>query len=71
MPYGRPKTQSPKAELVHIRLSAIEKEAFKEAAEMAGIGLSTWIRERLRLAAVREHEEAGSIPAFVRRPRQD
>jgi hypothetical protein len=66
---GRPKDRALKAELVHIRLTEAEKIGFREAAELAGIGLSTWIRERLRQAAIREHEEAGRIPAFLHRQR--
>ena len=50
-----------RSETVKIRLTLEEKEGFKRAAELAGIPLSNWIRERLRRVATRELEEA-SIP---------
>lgn len=62
---GRPKARTPKAELVHIRLSDMEKRGFQEAAELAGIGLSAWIRERLRSAAIGELEKAGRKVPFI------
>lgn len=65
MKKGRPLAKAPKAELVHIRLSGLEKRGFREAAELAGIGLSTWIRERLRQAAIRELEGAGRKVPFI------
>jgi hypothetical protein len=58
-----------KEKVVIIRLSDAEKAGFREAAELAGIGLSTWIRERLRHAAIRELEQAGSIAPFIKRAR--
>lgn len=69
---GRPKktAESAKTEVVEFRVGVAEKMAFEEAAEMAGIGLSTWVRERLRRASIRELEEAGRIAAFLR-PRLD
>lgn len=62
-PKGTPGTK--KAESIEIRVTTGEKEAFREAASMAGIGLSTWIRERLRLTAIRELEAAGRRVRFV------
>jgi hypothetical protein len=53
--------------MVLIRLAPAEKQAFKRAAEIAGIGVSTWMRERLRLAAIRELESVGERAAFVPR----
>jgi len=41
-----------------LRLRQAEKQAFSKAAEVAGVPLSSWIRERLRRAAIRELEEA-------------
>jgi hypothetical protein len=41
--------------------------AFRDAADIAGIGLTTWMRERLRRVAVKELEEAGLIAAFLER----
>ena len=58
-----------KSELIQIRLEPEEKLAFQEAADLAGIALSAWIRERLRKEARRELEDAGrQIPFLKRRP---
>lgn len=54
-----------KTESVLIRVSGEEKEAFGLSASLAGISLSSWIRERLRLAAIRELEAAGKRVPFV------
>ena len=54
---------------VEVRMQPDEKRAFQEAAGIAGIGLSSWIRERLRRAAIRELEEmARPIPFFSAPP---
>lgn len=55
-----------KTTTLQIRLGPEEKQAFEEAAEIAGIGLSGWVRERLRAAAIRELEGVGRSAAFVR-----
>ena len=62
---ARPKTSTPKDKTLEIRVTESEREAFFTASELAGIGLSTWVRERLRLAAIRELEAAGRRVAFV------
>jgi hypothetical protein len=50
-------------EALLIRLSRNEKRGFGDAAKLAGIGVSAWARERLRLAAIRELEAgARQIP---------
>ncbi len=49
-----------------MRLGISEKEAFREAAELAGIPLSAWVRERLRQVAVRELKNAARPVAFLR-----
>jgi hypothetical protein len=54
-----------KSELMQIRVSVAEKEAFLDAARIAGIPLSAWIRERLRWAATRELESADKRIAFL------
>jgi uncharacterized protein (DUF1778 family) len=54
-----------KTETVQIRLSAAEKRSFEDAARIAGVSLSAWIRERLRRAARRDLEEAGHPIAFL------
>jgi len=53
-----------KTELIKARATGPEKSAFQEAAELAGLPLSAWIRERLRKAAAAELEEAGQQIAF-------
>lgn len=55
----------PKTELIKIRVSQEEKQGFEEAADLAGISLSAWSRERLRLGAIRELESAGRLVPFV------
>jgi hypothetical protein len=60
-------TRERKEKVVIIRLSEAEKQGFREASDVAGVGLSTWIRERLRHAAIRELEQAGRIAPFIKR----
>jgi hypothetical protein len=55
----------PKSEILQIRISGAEKEGFELAAALAGISLSSWVRERLRLTAIRELEGAGRRVPFV------
>jgi hypothetical protein len=45
-------------------LDAEEKQAFRDAADVAGLALSTWVRERL--VASKELEEAGKQEAFMK-----
>lgn len=54
-----------KNEVLQIRISDSEKEGFELAAALAGISLSSWVRERLRLTAIRELEGAGRRVPFV------
>ena len=54
-----------KAQVLQIRLTNREKQGFQAAAKLAGIPLSSWVRERLRLAAIRELENAGQKIPFV------
>jgi hypothetical protein len=49
-----------------VKLMVDEKEAFKDAAQLAGVPLSSWVRERLRRVAIRELEEAARPIAFLR-----
>jgi uncharacterized protein (DUF1778 family) len=56
----------PKSVLVQIRLEPEEKEAFTRAAEISGIALSAWIRERLRRAARIELESSGIKIPFIK-----
>ncbi len=55
-----------KSDRLELRVTIEEKEGFAEAANLAGIALSAWARERLRRAAVRELEEASRPIPFVR-----
>jgi hypothetical protein len=50
---------------MELRVGPKEKEAFKQAADLAGIPLSAWIRERLRRAARKELEEADKPIPFL------
>ena len=56
-----------KSEFLKIRLGPEEKRAFQDAADLSGVALSAWIRERLRKAARKELEEAGQQIAFLQR----
>jgi len=47
-----------------VRVAEAEKQAFTEAAELAGMPLSAWVRQRLRKAAKSELEAAGKPVAF-------
>jgi len=52
-----------KTDMLEIRVQPAEKLGFQEAAEIAGIPLSAWVRERLRRAARIELIEAHrSVP---------
>jgi hypothetical protein len=59
-------TPMAKAEVLQIRLTEEEKRGFVAAAELAGIPLSSWVRERLRLAAIRDLESAGQQIPFIK-----
>lgn len=63
---GRPPKDKTKGDYLEVRLDAEEKQAFRDAADLAGIGLSTWVRERLRVVARKELEDAGRTVAFLR-----
>jgi hypothetical protein len=54
-----------KTDWFKLRIAPAEKAAFQEAAEIAGISLSAWVRERLRRTCIRELEEAGRKIAFL------
>ena len=56
-----------KGDYLDIRLETAEKQAFRDAADLAGLDLSAWVRERLRGAARKELEEAGRPVAFLAR----
>ena len=48
-----------------IRVEPAEKQAFEDAANIAGIPLSVWIRERLRYIAIKDLESVGHHIAFL------
>lgn len=56
---GRPKKSKTRNKLLAVRVTGIERQTFEKAADLAGIALSAWARERLRLAAIRDLEAAG------------
>jgi hypothetical protein len=60
---------SMKTGLLKVRITPPEKEGFQEAADLAGLSLSAWARERLRRAAIRELEEASRPIPFIGRER--
>jgi uncharacterized protein (DUF1778 family) len=66
---GRPKLppDSIKQEYMELRLDTAEKRAFRDAANLAGMALSVWVRERLRKAARKELGDADRPVAFLDR----
>lgn len=64
---GRPKKRSRdlKIEYLDVRLQATEKQAFREAADLAGLPLATWVRDRLRTASRHELIESGRQVPFI------
>ena len=64
---GRPRKEGDrlKADYLDIRLGAAEKQAFRDAADLAGLDLSAWVRERLRMLARKELEAADRPVAFL------
>jgi hypothetical protein len=65
---GRPPVDlgRPKAEVLEVRIDAAEKKAFKAAAGLAGVPLSAWVRERLRLVARQELEIEGQEAVLLK-----
>jgi uncharacterized protein (DUF1778 family) len=59
-----------KASYLQVRVKATEKRAFHAAAELAGLDLSAWVRERLRALARKELEKAGQAVPFLSSPRK-
>ena len=57
--------QKEKTKIIQIRVTSEEKAGIIEATKIAGIPLSSWVRERLRLAAIRELEAAGKRIPFI------
>lgn len=65
---GRPPKSSDrlKSESVLVRVEPAEKRAFGNAAELAGMPVSAWVRDRLRAAARRELIESGRPVPFYK-----
>ena len=65
---GRPLKEQDqlKNENILVRVEPDEKEAFKDAADLAGISLSSWVRERLRRVAINELQEAARPIPFLK-----
>ena len=49
-----------------IRVDPEEKQAFKESSQIAGITLSAWVRNQLRLAAIQELGRVGRKATFLK-----
>jgi uncharacterized protein (DUF1778 family) len=64
---GRPPKGSDQVKGIRLdmRIMPTEKQGFKAAAELAGLELSSWIRERLRYAAKKELDQAGQPIPFI------
>ena len=61
-----------KTDFMKVRVTGTEKQAFQDAADLAGVALSSWMRERLRLAARRELVDAGrQVPFLQERVKTD
>ena len=68
---GRPRKpdSESKKEYLEVRVDAAEKAAFQQAAGLAGLPLSAWVRTRLREFAAVELQHRGiPVPFF---PRQE
>jgi antitoxin component of RelBE/YafQ-DinJ toxin-antitoxin module len=55
-----------KTKMMRIRLDEDEYKAFSRVADLAGITLSTWVRERLRRVAINELEMVGERVPFIK-----
>ena len=64
---GRPKKPEgeSKTQFLQVRLLELERDGFAEAARLAGIPLSSWVRERLRVIARKELKEYGKKAKFI------
>jgi hypothetical protein len=70
---GRPKKQAHElqTDYLDVRLVTAEKETFKAAADLAGMPLSMWVRDRLRTASRKELDSAGRPVAFRDSPNKE
>jgi hypothetical protein len=54
-----------RTDLLQLRVQPSEKESFQRAADLAGVALSAWVRERLRRVARQELVAAGEQVPFL------
>ncbi len=54
-----------KSRYLQVRVEEVEKQGFDQAAQLAGLPLSGWVRERLRMAARTELEEMNKVLPFL------
>jgi|HubBroStandDraft_4_1064222.scaffolds.fasta_scaffold00029_33 hypothetical protein len=50
---------------MQLRVDNLEKQAFGEAAQLAGLSVSGWMRERLRESCKEELQASGKSVAFL------
>lgn len=48
-----------------IRVSELEKQGFERASEISGVALSSWARQVLRSAAIKELQNVGEKVKFL------
>lgn len=48
-----------------IRVSELEKKDFERASEISGVALSSWARQALRSAAIKELQNIGEKAEFL------
>ena len=60
-----------KTELLEVRLRRDEKDTFRKAADLSGVALSAWVRDRLRRVARSELVEAGQQVPFIQTLRNE
>ena len=56
-----------KSETIRMRITVEEKQSFQNAADLSGISLSAWMRERLRRVTIAELEQRGITAHFLRK----
>lgn len=61
-----PQMRMSRKSVVQIRVTSEEKEGMDAAADIAGITLSAWVRERLRMAASQELARVGRKAPFLK-----
>ena len=67
---GRPRKSSErlKSKSLLVRVEPAEKQAFEEAADLSGLALAAWVRERLRAAAREELIACARQVPFLQTP---